>query len=65
MRGRIEEGEDQGKQKEMVVRNVYKIPLFSPNFSYLLNLCFVILFCSLSESLFYSRSFRSVNEPTC
>ena len=27
------------------VRNVYKNPLFSPNFFYLLNLCFVILFC--------------------
>ena len=30
------------------VRNVTKIPLFSPNFFQLLNLCFVILFCSPS-----------------
>ena len=32
------------------VRNVIEIPLFSPNFSYFLNLCFVILFHSPSFS---------------
>ena len=32
----------------LLVRNVYKIPLFSTNFFQLLNLCFVILFRSPS-----------------